>query len=294
MDSNTVDIQAIPCRKTEDYDRYAIKRNVPVTLNGKTVIADRVVKTACPHNCYDTCGLLVYVKDEKVIKIEGDLDHPITRGTLCLKAMANVQKINSPDRVKYPMLRTGKRGEGKFRRISWEEAMDYMENKIRKICDTYGSEAMMEYGYSGNREYMAKAVSSRLWNLMGATKLVGSFCVLSGISGSQCSVGSQNTMSPEIWAANAEVIMMVGLNPTATHHHVFPYLYQAMNRGAKLIVVDPCVTGVSSKAHIHLRPRPGTDGAMALGMIHWIIKNNLHDKDYIKEHTVGLRVFRSW
>lgn len=285
-------INPVPFRKKEDLNPYGMAFNVPVTLDGKTVIADRVVKTACPHNCYDTCGLLVYVKDEKVIKIEGDPNHPITKGTLCLKAMANVQKINSPDRVKYPLLRVGKRGEGKFKRITWDEAMDYMADKIRTICDTYGSEAMMEYGYSGNREYMAKAVSARLWNLLGATKLVGSFCVLSGISGSQCSVGSQSTMVPDIWADRAEVIMMVGLNPTATHPHVYPYLYRAMDRGAKLIVVDPCVTGVASKAHIHLRPRPGTDGAMALGMIHWILKKGLQDEDYIRNHTVGFQGLR--
>ena len=136
-------INPVPFRHKEDLNLYGVAFNVPVTLDGKTVIADRLVKIACPHNCYDTCGLLVYVKDEKVIKIEGDPDHPITKGTLCLKAMANVQKINSPDRVKYPMLRVGERGEGKFRRITWDEAMDYMVDKIRTICDTYGSEAMM-------------------------------------------------------------------------------------------------------------------------------------------------------
>ncbi|NLB52974.1 MAG: hypothetical protein GX808_08560, partial [Syntrophomonadaceae bacterium] len=90
----------VPWRKNEDLDNYAVATNVPVWIGGKKVIADRVVKTACPHNCYDTCGLLAYVKDEKVIKIEGDPDHPITRGHLCLKGYANVQKINSPDRVK--------------------------------------------------------------------------------------------------------------------------------------------------------------------------------------------------
>ena len=167
----------VPWRKNEDLDNYAVATNVPVWIGGKKVIADRVVKTACPHNCYDTCGLLAYVKDEKVIKIEGDPDHPITRGHLCLKGYANVQKINSPDRVKYPLLRVGERGEGKFKRITWEEAMDYMVEKITTMRDKYGSESLVEYGYSGNREHMAKAVSGRFLNLFGATKLVGSFCL---------------------------------------------------------------------------------------------------------------------
>lgn len=277
----------IPWRKCEDLNKYAVATNVPVWLGGKKVIADRVVKTCCPHNCYDTCGELVYVKDEKVIKIEGNPDHPITKGHLCLKGFANVEKINSPDRVKYPLLRVGERGEGKFKRITWDEAMDWMVEKIHTIQNTYGNEAIMEYCYSGNREHMAKAVSARLWNLMGASKLVGSFCLLSGATGSYCSVGSQYTMDPSIWSEHCDTIFLVGRNCSATNPHIYPFLYRAKERGAKLIVVDPYATGVASKADLHLRPRPGTDGAMALGMIHWIIKNDLQDKEFIEKHTVG-------
>lgn len=271
----------------EDLDQYAVATNVPVWVGDKEIIADRVVKTACPHNCYDTCGMLVYVKDEKVIKIEGDPDHPITQGHLCLKGYANVQKINSPDRVKYPLLRIGERGEGKFKRISWDEAFDYMVDKITKIRDQYGTESLVEYGYSGNREYMAKAISSRFLNLFGATKLVGSFCLLSGAAGSYHTVGFQHTMGPDVWSEHAEVIMLIGRNPSFTNPHIYPFLYRAMERGAKLIVVDPYVTAVASKADLHLRPRPGTDGALALGMIRYIIKNNLHDKDFIAKNTHG-------
>lgn len=279
--------QDIPWRRHEDLDRYAVRRNVPVWIGGKKVTADRVVKTCCPHNCYDTCGELVYVKDEKVIKIEGDPDHPITKGHLCLKGFANVQKINSPERVKYPLLRTGERGEGKFRRVSWDEAMDWMVEKIRSIQKNYEPEAILEYCYSGNREHMAKAVAARLWNLMGASKLVGSFCLLSGVAGSVGTVGSQFTMDPQIWSEHAQTIFLVGRNCTATNPHIFPFLYRAKERGAKLVVVDPYATGVAAKADIHLRPRPGTDGALALGMIHWIVKNGWEDKRFIAEKTTG-------
>jgi anaerobic selenocysteine-containing dehydrogenase len=271
----------------EDLDQYAIAINVPVWIGGKKVLADRVVKTACPHNCYDTCGMLVYVKDEKVIKIEGDPDHPITRGHLCLKGYANVQKINSPDRVKYPLMRVDARGKGSFKRISWDEAFDYIINKLNYTKQKYGAESLAEYTYSGNREHMAKAVSKRFLNLYGATQTVGSFCVLSGFSGSYHTLGFQHTMSPEIWSEHAELIMLVGRNPSATNPHLYPFLYKAMDRGAKLIVVDPYVTAVASKADLHLRPRPGTDGAMALGMIHHIIENDLHDMEFIAKYTHG-------
>ena len=279
-------------RKQEDLDKYAAARNVAVWIGGKKVIADRMVKTCCPHNCYDTCGENVYVKDEKVIKIEGNPEHPITKGHLCLKGFANVQKINSPDRVKYPLLRVGERGEGKFKRISWDKAMDWMVEKIRKIEKEYGAEAIVEYCYSGNREHMAKSVAARLWNLMGTSKLVGSFCLLSGVAGSVGTVGSQYTMDAAIWSEHAETIFLVGRNCSATNPHIYPFLYKAKERGAKLVVVDPYATGVAAKADIHLRPRPGTDGAMALGMIHWILKNGLEDKKFIEEKTTGIEELR--
>lgn len=271
----------------EDLNKFAVATNVPVWVGGEKVIVDRVVKTACPHNCYDTCGILAYVKDEKVVKLEGDPDHPITRGHLCLKGYANVQKINSPDRVKYPLLRVGVRGEGKFKRITWDEALDFITNKLEETKNKYGAEAVMEYSYSGNREHMAKAVSGRFSSLFGATKPVGSFCVLSGYAGSYHTIGMQHTMSPEIWSEHAELIMLVGRNPSATNPHLYPFLYKAMDRGAKLIVVDPYVTAVASKADLHLRPRPGTDGPMALGMINHIISNNLHNKEFIAKYTHG-------
>lgn len=283
----------IPWRLNEDLNKYAVDRNIPVWIGGKKVIADRVVRTCCPHNCYDTCGQLIYVKDEKVIKIEGDPKHPITKGHLCLKGFANVPKINSPDRVKYPLLRVGERGEGRFRRISWDEAFDYMTGKIKELQEKYGPESIVEYCYSGNREHLAKAVAARLWNLMGASKLVGSFCLLSGVAGSYGTVGSQYTMDPDLWAEHADTIFLVGRNCSATNPHIFPFLYKAKERGAKLVVCDPYATGVAAKADLHLRPRPGTDGAMALGMIHWILKNNWEDKEFIAEKTVGIEELRA-
>lgn len=145
------------------------------TAHGAKVEGIEVVKTACSHNCYDTCGMLAFVKNGRVLKVVGDPDHPITRGTLCVKAYTYPQRIYSDERIKYPLLRTGKRGEGKFTRISWEEAFDYIAKKLSKIRQHYGAEALVEYCYSGNREFLAKGISGRFLNLFGASKLVGSF-----------------------------------------------------------------------------------------------------------------------
>lgn len=171
------EIEALIQRETPPPGVSLAKTPLPTTTtwNGTTVDNVRVVKTACSRNCYDTCGVLAVVKDGKLIKVEGDPDHPISRGTLCVKGYAYPQRVNSPDRIKYPLLRTGARGEGKFKRISWDQAYDYIGDKLTKVRDTYGSEALVEYIYSGNREFLGKQISGRFLNLFGASKLVGSF-----------------------------------------------------------------------------------------------------------------------
>ena len=146
------------------------------TTHKNSIVKDvKVIKTACSQNCYDTCGVLAYVKDGKLIKVEGDPDHPINRGTLCVKEYAYPQRVYNPERIKYPMIRTGERGEGKFERISWDKAFDHICEKLNNIRDKYGSEALVEYLYSGNREFLGKQISGRFLNLFGASKLVGSF-----------------------------------------------------------------------------------------------------------------------
>ncbi|MFO0753138.1 MAG: molybdopterin-dependent oxidoreductase [Thermodesulfovibrionales bacterium] len=145
------------------------------TLNSEVVEGVKAIKTACSHNCYDTCGVIAYVKGGKLLKVEGDPDHPVTRGTLCVKTYTYPRRVHSDERIKYPMMRTGQRGEGKFKRITWDEAFDHICKKLTAVREKYGSEALVEYLYSGNREFLGKNISGRFLNLFGASKLVGSF-----------------------------------------------------------------------------------------------------------------------
>lgn len=171
------EIQELVAREVPPPGVSLAQRPLPTTTTwaDKTVRVDKVVKTACSRNCYDTCGVLAYVKDGRLLKVEGDPDHPINRGTLCIKGYTYPQRVHSPDRVKYPLLRTGERGEGKFRRISWEEAFDWLCEKLTALREQWGSEALVEYLYSGNREFLGKQISGRFLSLFGASKLVGSF-----------------------------------------------------------------------------------------------------------------------
>ncbi|MEW6586992.1 MAG: molybdopterin-dependent oxidoreductase, partial [Nitrospirota bacterium] len=157
-----------------------MKKPVPsltTTVNGKTIKVDKVVKTICPRNCFDTCGLVAYVEDGRLLKVEGDPGHPITRGHLCVKANTYVQRTYHKDRIKYPLLRVGKRGRPEFRQISWDDAFEFLIDKLAYCKKKWGGESITEYVYSGNREFLAKTVSGRLLNLYGSSKLVGSFCI---------------------------------------------------------------------------------------------------------------------
>ena len=264
-----------------------MKNSLSTTVNGKTVKVDKVVKTICPRNCFDTCGVVAYVKDGRMIKVEGDPDHPITKGRLCVKANTYVQRTYHKDRIQYPLLRVGKRGRAEFKRVSWDDAYEFLIDKLAYCKKKWGGESITEYVYSGNREFLAKTVSGRLLNLYGSSKLVGSFCILSGLAGATFTTGTQHTQSIEIWSKKAEVILMVGHNSSFTNVHSLPFLWDAMERGAYLIVIDPYLTPIATKADLFLQPRPGTDTVMVLAMINHIVKKDLHDREFIAHHTYG-------
>lgn len=257
------------------------------TVNGTTVEVDRVVKTICPRNCFDTCGLVAYVKDGKMLKVEGDPDHPITKGHLCVKANTYVQRTYHKDRIKYPLLRTGKRGRPEFQRISWDDAFEYLGDKLTFCKKKWGGESLVEYCYSGNREFLAKTISGRFLNLFGSSKLVGSFCILSGLAGATFTTGTQHCQSIETWSKKAEVILIVGHNSSFTNVHSLPFLWDAIDRGAYLIVIDSYLTPIATKADLFLQPRPGTDAAMVLAMINHIVRKGIHDKEFIANYTFG-------
>ncbi len=261
--------------------------SLTTTVNGRTIKVDKVIKTICPRNCFDTCGVVAYVKDGRMLKVEGDPDHPITKGHLCVKANTYVQRTYHKDRIKYPLLRVGKRGRPEFRQVTWDDAYEFLIDKLAYCKKKWGGESITEYVYSGNREFLAKTVSGRLLNLYGTSKLVGSFCILSGLAGATFTTGTQHTQSIEIWSKKAEVIMIVGHNSSFTNVHSLPFLWEALERGAYLIVIDPYLTPIATKADLYLQPRPGTDTAMVLAMINHIVKKGLHDKEFIANYTHG-------
>lgn len=264
-------------------DHPAAGEGVPVDV--------KVVKVSCPHDCPDTCSLLVTVDTttDRAIRVEGNPEHPITNGYLCNKVNHYLDLVYSDNRVLYPHRRVGPKGPGaKFMRISWDEALKTVTDKLKSVVTEYGPEAVQPYSYSGTLGLLGYiGMSQRFFNKMGAANLNRTICIAAASAAGCFTYGAAN--GPDIVEmANADYIILWGTNLVSTGVHAVPFIQQAKERGVKVVVIDPLVTRtVEMLADWHIQPKPGTDGALALGMMNVIVEAGLHDVEFLKEQTIG-------
>jgi anaerobic selenocysteine-containing dehydrogenase len=248
----------------------------------------RVVRTACPHDCPDTCGMLVTVRDGVAIRIQGDPSMPFTDGTLCAKVSHYLERTYAPDRVLHPMRRTGPKGRGEFRRISWDEALDEIAARLKALAASpEGPESILPLSYAGTMGMVQYAsMDRRFFHRLGASILDRTLCSSAGKSGIKATLGGSVGMDPERFA-EARLILLWGANPIVSNLHLWPRVLEAKRRGAKVIAIDPYRSLSAEKCSQHVAPLPGTDGALALGMMHVLVAEDLVDRDYIARHTLG-------
>ena len=249
---------------------------------------DRVVHSHC-RMCHGGCGALVYVKDDRVVKIAGDPDCPISHGTLCSKGIASQQLAYHPDRLTHPVRRVGPKASGKWERITWDEALDTIAERMLTYKEQHGAESVV-MGYGTGREN--EAVIYRFANTFGSPNVLtaGHFCYGPRIATTVITCGSNVIVD---YDNNPKCIMVWGNNVTISNPDCYkgePFS-QAVNAGAKLIVIDPRLTRVAARADIWLQLRPGTDTALALGMANVIIQEELYDKEFVAEFTHGFDEF---
>ena len=250
---------------------------------------ERVVRAACPHDCPDTCAMLVTVRDGRAVQLVGDPDHPLTQGFLCAKVSKYLDRVYSPDRVLYPLRRTGAKGKGRFTRISWEEALDEIAHRWQRIIAESGPQAILPYRYLGNQGIVAYWAGNRVFNLLGASGLQGTICGGGGIAGQVLSgVGG---VDPED-VVHSRFIIAWGVNVLSTNVHLWPLIQEARRRGARFVAVDPVRSRTVAHADEHVAIYPGTDGALALGMMHVILAEGLEDRDYVAAYTTGIEQLR--
>jgi anaerobic selenocysteine-containing dehydrogenase len=252
----------------------------------------RIVHAVCPHDCPDTCGMRVTVEDGRAIRVEGDPTHPITRGFLCVKVNQYVEHVYSERRVLTPRRRVGPKGSGEFVEISWDEALDEIAARFKGIVAESGGEAILPYSYSGTLGLLHNySMDYRFFYRLGATLLERTICTAAAVEGNKYTLGSYYGTDPEEFP-NAKLIICWGTNPVTSNPHLMPMIKAAQDNGASLVVVDPRRTRTAERADWHLQPKPGSDAALALGLMHVIIAEGLHDEEYVREHTLGFDELR--
>jgi anaerobic selenocysteine-containing dehydrogenase len=244
------------------------------------------VRAACPLDCPDTCALLVTVEDGVATAVKGDPDHPTTAGVLCTKVSRYTERTYHQDRLLHPLKRVGKKGEGKFERISWDEALDIIAARLKPIAER-APEAILPYSYCGTMGLIqGESMSSRFFNKIGASLLDRTICAMAGATGYKYTIGGSVGTDMEQFQ-NAKLLIIWGGNPIASNLHFWTRAQEAKRHGAKLIAIDPYRSLTAEKCHQHIALLPGTDSALALGMMHVLIKEDLLDHDYIAQHTLG-------
>jgi anaerobic selenocysteine-containing dehydrogenase len=254
-------------------------------------MAEIIRKTVCPHDCPDTCSILATVEDGRVTNCDGDPDHPFTQGGLCHKVHRYAERIYSPLRVLFPMRRVGRKGEGKFARISWDEALAEVADRLQEIAREYGGEAILPFSYGGTLGLVQRKAGHALFHRLGATRLKRNIC---------------DTAAEEAWLAtygacvgtdmegieHSDLVILWGINAVHTNLHGMHFINRARHNGARLVVIDPYRNRTARLADVHLMPRPGTDAALALGIGCVLIQEDLIDHTYIEARTFGFDEYK--
>lgn len=245
------------------------------------------VRAICPHDCPDTCAMLVTVQDGRAIKVQGDPNHPITNGFLCSKVSRYVERTYHDGRLLYPARRIGAKGEGKFERISWDEALDEIATRFKHISAEYGAQAILPYSYAGTMGLLHYgSMDRRFFHKLGASLLDRTICATAGMVGYRYTIGASVGTDTEAFA-DAKLIILWGTNTLTSNVHLWTFVKQARKHGAKLIVIDPWRSRTAAQADQHIAPLPSTDAALALGMMHIIFRDNLHDQAYLDDYCIG-------
>jgi anaerobic selenocysteine-containing dehydrogenase len=254
----------------------------------------RQVHGTCPLDCPDTCSWVVTVDEGRAVRLEGDPAHPFTRGVLCNKVNGFLAYAASPDRLLHPLRRVGPKGRGRFERVTWDEALDEMAGRLTRVVADHGAQAIWPYVGSGSMGLLqgCYAAGRRLWNVLGASRHLMTICTIAGGVGTGYTLGDNRVgMDPEGFRFS-RLIILWGSNTLSTNHHLWRSIATARSQGATLVVIDPVRTRTAEAADLHLAPVPGTDAALALGLLHVVLAEGAEDREFIDRHTLGWEDFR--
>jgi anaerobic selenocysteine-containing dehydrogenase len=257
-------------------------------MPNQTSPESRVVRGACPHDCPDTCAMLVTVESGRAVRVAGDPDHPFTRGFLCAKVNRYVERTYQHDRLLHPLRRVGPKGSGRFERTTWDSALGEIADRLNEIrSSSDGPQAILPYSYAGTMGMVqGSSMDRRFFHRIGASMLDRTICSMAGTVGMRMTVGANVGADPE-GIPDSDLVLLWGTNTLTANPHLWPFVLEARERGTKIIAIDPIRTRTAAQCDEWIAIRPGADAALALGMMHVVFDRGLEDAAYLDAHTLG-------
>jgi anaerobic selenocysteine-containing dehydrogenase len=248
----------------------------------------QTVRAVCPHDCPDACGLVVRVQDGRAVNLRGDPEHPFTRGFLCQKVARYLERVYHPGRLQFPMKRSGPKGSGQFTRIGWDEAIDLVARRFAEIAaGPDGPQAILPYSYAGTMgKLQGSSLDRRFFHRLGASLLDRTICATAGAAGCDVTLGTRAALDPEA-VIHSRYLINWGSNTSVTNMHLWAIMHQARKAGAVIVAIDPYRSKTAARSDWWLPIRPGTDAALALGMMHVLWRDGLQDDDYLNRYCLG-------
>jgi anaerobic selenocysteine-containing dehydrogenase len=251
-----------------------------------------VVETACPLDCPDACSLAVTIQQRKIVKIDGSRKNPVTDGYICAKVRRFGERVYGADRLLYPAVRSGRKGSGQFKRITWDEAIDLVATKFERAKAAAGAESILPYSYGGSNGLLTQDnIDAQLWRRFGTSRLARTVCAAPTGAANMALYGKMASVTYQDYP-EARLIILWGVNPSASGIHIIPYVREAQKRGATLVVIDPRTTALARSADMHLAIKAGTDVVVALAIHRYLFEKGYADRAFLSEHTSGADTLR--
>ncbi|MBT4160494.1 MAG: molybdopterin-dependent oxidoreductase, partial [Gammaproteobacteria bacterium] len=250
-------------------------------------------KTICPLDCPDACSVIATVDGGLITRLDGDPEHPFTQGFLCKKVRTYHHRVQSDDRILFPQKRVGRKGDGRFERISWDEAWTILVDRLTEIREQHGSEALLPYSYAGNMGKVNFHAGDPFFNRYAASRLNRTICSTAAKAGWAMHYGA-NPQSPPEKSLDSDLIIAWGINAKVTNIHFMPFVVQARRRGARFIVIDPYENLTAEAADDHFRVKPGGDTALALGLLKILTEDKKIDQEFVEQYSEGFDDLREY
>jgi len=245
-----------------------------------------LARSICPFDCPDSCGIVAEVADDRVVKVRGDQDHPYSRGSLCPKMTGYDRTVHSPDRLTRPLVRSGPKGTGQFRPVSWDEAIALVTTRWKAIIASDGGEAILPYSYAGSVGLVQRNAGMPLFHRMAASRLARTICTPAQDAGWEAVMGTTPGPSPEV-ARDSDLIVLWGINAVATNLHFVQRAKEARRRGGRIVLIDTYANDTAAVADEVILVRPGSDGALALAIVHVLARDGTADDGFLAREAVG-------